>query len=284
MKQNIPVMSVTGSDNTGFAGVQADIRTISALGARAVTAITSITVQDAYGIQSIHDLPASMVAGQTKAVFNDVHPRAVKVGMVRDAETVRALRNEIIGCRKIILVPGILPSHGERLLSDAAIEAWKSNLIPEASLLILKCSEAELLLGMTVATNDDMVRAAERLVEMGAQAVMLRGGHQTEAEAFLLVAQHRRLAEAWRCRSILYGGGNAHGYGRRCLSGGGKCPCLCSQSGGLFGNGRKSSGASCRHLQSFYVDNCRELQVGSRCSFLCRKALDNNALPLSSYG
>ena len=180
MKQNIPVMSVTGSDNTGFAGVQADIRTISALGARAVTAITSITVQDAYGIQSIHDLPTSMVAGQTKAVFNDVHPRAVKVGMVRDAETVRALRNEIIGCRKIVLVPGILSSHGERLLSDAAIEAWKSNLIPEASLLILKCSEAELLLGMTVATNDDMVRAAERLVEMGAQAVMLRGGHQTE--------------------------------------------------------------------------------------------------------
>ncbi|MBM6992058.1 MAG: bifunctional hydroxymethylpyrimidine kinase/phosphomethylpyrimidine kinase [Prevotella sp.] len=187
MKLLTPVLSITGSDNTGAAGIQADIKTITALGGNALTAVTTVTVQDSGGIQSILDLPRDMVVGQVKAIIDDHHPRAVKVGMVRDAETIRALKHEIIGCPQIVLVPGIVTSHGRRLLSDDAIDAWRRELIPEATLLLLRCNEAELLLGRTIHSDDDMLTAAEALTEMGARAVLLRGGHQVEGRLTALL-------------------------------------------------------------------------------------------------
>ncbi len=187
MKLLTPVLSITGSDNTGAAGIQADIKTITALGGNALTAVTTVTVQDSGGIQSLLDLPRDMVAGQVKAIIDDHHPRAVKVGMVRDAATIRALKHEIIGCPQIVLVPGIVTSRGRRILSDEAIEAWRRELIPEATLLLLRCNEAELLLGRTIQSDDDMLTAAEALTEMGARAVLLRGGHQVEGRLTALL-------------------------------------------------------------------------------------------------
>lgn len=125
MKPMISVLSITGSDNTGAAGIQADIKTITALGGNALTAITTMTVQDSGGIRSLLDLPCDMVVGQVKAIVEDLHPRAAKVGMVRDAATIRALRREIIGCPRTVLVPGIVSSRGQRLLSDDAVDAWR---------------------------------------------------------------------------------------------------------------------------------------------------------------
>ena len=169
----ISVLSITGSDNTGAAGIQADIKTITALGGNALTAITTMTVQDSGGIRSLLDLPRDMVVGQVKAIVEDLHPRAAKVGMVRDAATIRALRREIIGCPRTVLVPGIVSSRGQRLLSDDAVDAWRRELVPEATLLILRCNEAELLLGRAIRSDDDMTAAAEALKEMGAEAILL---------------------------------------------------------------------------------------------------------------
>lgn len=179
MRTLTPVLTITGSDNTGASGIQADIKTISALGGDALTAVTTITVQDKRGIQDLLDLPCDMVVGQVRAIVDDCHPRAVKVGLVRNADTITALKSELSGCRHKVMVPGIVSSHGKQLIDTPAINAWRDTLIPEATLLITRCNEAELLLNRTIASDDDMLEAARRFADMGAGAVLIRGGHQT---------------------------------------------------------------------------------------------------------
>ncbi len=178
MKLMTPILGITGSDNTGVSGIQADIKTITALGGYALTAVTSVTVQDSHGISSIMDLPLNMVVGQVKAIVNEHRPKAIKVGMVRDVDTICALRHEIVGCPRIVLVPSILNSHGKQLMSQPAINAWKQELIPEATLIQLRCHEAEILLNCRIGSDDSMEDAAKRLIDMGAKSVLLRGGHQ----------------------------------------------------------------------------------------------------------
>lgn len=190
----IPILTITGSDCTGGSGIQADIRTITALGGCAVTAITSVTVQDSGGIRRIHDLPADMVTEQVRTIMHDVHPQAVKIGLVRDVEVIASLRKEIIGCRHVVCDPGILSSHGTQLVSDEAIAAISRCIFPETSLLLLRCNEAERLLSMNISTDDDMMRAAGRLMDMGAMAVMLRGGHQTDGMLTALYCDGRDMA------------------------------------------------------------------------------------------
>lgn len=174
------VLSITGSDNTGASGIQADIKTISALGGYALTALTTVTVQDGQGIHDLLNLPCDTVVRQVRAIIDDCHPKTVKVGMVRDADTIAALKDEIVGCAHKVMVPGIVTSHGKRLIGDEAISAWKQKLIPEATVLLTRCNEAEILLGRPIVSDDDMLEAAYRFTDMGAGAVLIRGGHQTE--------------------------------------------------------------------------------------------------------
>lgn len=206
---DIPVLSITGSDSTGGTGIQADIRTISAMGARALTAVTSVTFRNSNGIQSFADLPCDVIVGQVRAVIAGSHPRAVKVGMVRDSETVCRLRDEIVGCQRIVLSPGILSSGGETLIPDSAAAAVRDVLLPEATLLMLRCNEAERLLGTTIVTDDDMLAAARRLTDMGAGAVLLRGGHTAEERLTALLyaaGEHRffssRNTEGWQKHGV----------------------------------------------------------------------------------
>lgn len=174
------ILSITGSDGTGGAGVQADIMTISALGGRAVTAITSVTVQSRSGIDSVHALPAEVVAGQVRAVVEDVHPQAIKLGLVSDADAMAAMRNYLVGCRQVVCDPGILSSHGIRLMDDAALRALALHILPETRLLILRCCEAEILLSTKITTDADMLRVARELTELGPEWVMLRGGQHSK--------------------------------------------------------------------------------------------------------
>ncbi|MCR5313531.1 MAG: bifunctional hydroxymethylpyrimidine kinase/phosphomethylpyrimidine kinase [Bacteroidaceae bacterium] len=176
------VLSITGSDNMGLSGIQADTRTISDLGGYPLTAVTAVTIQDSKGIKEILDLPQDMVIGQINAIFQESHPKVVKVGMVRDPHTIEAISKEIIRCRHIILAPGIINSYNARILSDQALTAWKKKLIPEASLLLIKCQEAQIMLGHPVTTNDEMLQAARELIDLGAQNVLLRGGNHVRGQ------------------------------------------------------------------------------------------------------
>lgn len=174
MKELTPILSITGSDSFGATGIQADIKTISELGGYPLSAITSIVVK-AQEELIIHDLPKEILLKQVSGIIEKRRPAAIKIGLLRDAECIRQLRDEIIGCRKIVCDPGIVSSRGELLAPEKAVEAIKKYLIPESTLLILKCSEAELMLHRPIKTEDEMISAAQAFVEMGAQSVMLRG-------------------------------------------------------------------------------------------------------------
>lgn len=181
MKKNLtPILSINGSDSTGQSGIQADIKTIAALGGYAVTAVSCITVQDSSGVKQLHDLSADVVVEQASAIISDVHPKAIKIGLVRDADAVKRLRSEVIGCRKLVVAPVVYASDGTMIIDENAIDAVVKYLVPEASLLMLRCRDAERILGVKISTDDDMQNAACRLHEMGAEWVMLRGGQYTE--------------------------------------------------------------------------------------------------------
>lgn len=194
MKHLIPILTINGSDSTGIAGIQADIRTVSAFGIFALTAISSVTVQDANGIKHIHDVPSELVLNQTRSIVKEYHPKVVKLGFIRDASLIRTLRDEIIGIKHIVLVPGILSSQNERLMPDGAVHAMRKYIVPISSLLMLRCNEAELMLDMKINSDDDMRKAVDTLINMGAESVLLRGGKHTSG---LLTA-------------LLYENGNYH--------------------------------------------------------------------------
>lgn len=180
MKKNyVPILSITSSDTTGRTGLQADVRTITDMHGLALTATTCIAMPDARGETAIYNLPDHVVEAQVSGIISSEHPRAIKVGLVRTANAVRRVRNEIVGCGRIVCAPGILSATGSRLVDDETLSAISRWLIPEATLLMLRCSEAALLLGREILTDDDMTAAASELCRQGAEWVMLRGGHVT---------------------------------------------------------------------------------------------------------
>ena len=134
------ILTITGSDSTGGSGVQADIRTISALGGYAVSAVTSITVQNTLGIQAFHDLPADIVKGQIEAIINDVQPDTVKVGMIRTTETLTVVVDALLKYRPhhIIYDPVVTASNGDRLMADDVVRQIRQRLLPLCSIVIGK--------------------------------------------------------------------------------------------------------------------------------------------------
>lgn len=190
----LSILSINGSDSTGRSGIQADIKVVKDLGGYAMTAITSVTVQNSQGVTHVDHLPAEVVVGQVRAVYDECHPRAVKVGMVSDAETIRLLRDEIVGCRNIVCSPVIVASNGVRLMDDDSVRAYRHFLLPATRLLVMKSQDAEIILSMKILTDADMVEAAKLLHEEGAEFVLLRGSKHTQG----------------RVTTLLYADGNAH--------------------------------------------------------------------------
>ena len=180
MKNFYTILSVTGSDSTGGSGIQADIKTIYSLGGYAVTAITAITVQTSEKIISVENIPADLVTAQVRTAFMENRPKAVKIGLVRDSETVKALAKETVGCQNIVVDAGFLSSRGEKLVSQNVIAAFENYIFHNAKVLILKSQEAEMLLRCRIVSVEDMLSAAKKILESGAQSVLLQGGHCAE--------------------------------------------------------------------------------------------------------
>ena len=177
------IFSINGSDSTGQSGIGADIQTIAALGGHALTAITCI--ED-------YALPSEVVLKQVEEVISTFHPKAIKVGLVTDSETVQRLRDEVIACRRLVVAPGIFDADCKPMVSDDVVEATKRHLVPEALLLMLRCRDAEKMLGISIRTDDDMLDAARRLHEMGAEWVLLRGArHIKDRLIALLYSQNK---------------------------------------------------------------------------------------------
>lgn len=187
MKNFTPILSISGSDGTGCSGIQSDVKTISDLMGYALTAITCLTIEPEGKCKRIEDIQQESIIKQVRHIISSCHPKALKIGLVRDAETIKALRNEIIACRQIVCAPGIYDSDGFQLVKDEAIDAIKKYLIPESTLLMLRCNDAEKILGFPINSDEDMIKGAQTLVDMGAKWILLRGGHQTKGRLTALL-------------------------------------------------------------------------------------------------
>jgi hydroxymethylpyrimidine/phosphomethylpyrimidine kinase len=173
------VLVIAGSDSGGGAGIQADIKTITALGGYAATAITAITVQNTLGVHRVHPLPIDLIEAQARAVLDDIGADAIKIGMLGGAD-VAAMTARLLADYPdipVVVDPVMTAKGGQTLLEDDGVRALRAHLLPRAALLTPNAPEAAALTGMSVRTTDDLRRAGAALLAVGAMAVLMKGGH-----------------------------------------------------------------------------------------------------------
>jgi hydroxymethylpyrimidine/phosphomethylpyrimidine kinase len=172
------VLILAGSDPGGGAGAQADIKTVTMLGGYAASAITALTVQNTLGVAGVFPVPPEVVIAQARAVLDDIGADVLKTGMLGDAAMVEAVAELIAGSGiPAVIDPVMVAKGGASLLEPFAVQALKDALIPHAALLTPNAPEAAALTGRVVKTTDDLERAGEALLALGASAVLMKGGH-----------------------------------------------------------------------------------------------------------
>ncbi|RXK86738.1 bifunctional hydroxymethylpyrimidine kinase/phosphomethylpyrimidine kinase [Filimonas effusa] len=179
MKRYPTVLTIAGSDSGGGAGIQADIKTISALGAYATTAVTAVTAQNTLGVTDIHVIPASVVEAQIRTIMDDMPPAAIKTGMIAGKGQVFAIATALLSypATPLIVDPVMSSSRGQSLAEEGIHESLQQCLFPMATLVTPNLKEAALLTGIAVTDLPSMQQAASRILAMGARAVLVKGGH-----------------------------------------------------------------------------------------------------------
>ena len=199
MKRYFPVLTIAGSDSSGGAGIQADIKTMSALGCYAASAITSITVQNTLGVTAVQAIHPDIVAGQIRAVMDDIHPLAIKIGMVNDADTICSIADTLSQYEvdRLVVDPVMVSTSGSRLMQEDALDVFCRLLLPMATLLTPNVPEAEVLADMKITSCDDMDIAAGRILKKGCEAVLIKGGHLVgrKTDRFYRVVDENRFVE-----------------------------------------------------------------------------------------
>ena len=179
VKSNSKVLIIAGSDSSGGAGIQADIKTITALGSYAMTAITAITAQNTTGIKSIVPISPKEISNQILFTAKDIKPDAIKIGMLHSGKVIDSVINslKIIKAKKIVLDPVMVAKGGAKLIDDNAIKLLKDKLVKKVTLITPNIPEAEILTNINIKCKEDMIFAAHRLIEIGAKNVLVKGGH-----------------------------------------------------------------------------------------------------------
>ena len=177
--QKKTALTIAGSDSGGGAGIQADIKTMTVNGVFAMSAITALTAQNTTGVTDILNSTPEFLAHQLDAVFTDIYPDAVKIGMVSSAELIQVIADKLseYDAKNIVVDPVMVATSGARLISDDAISVLKEKLLPLALLSTPNIPEAEILSGMAIGTAEEMEAAAARIGERCGCAVLLKGGH-----------------------------------------------------------------------------------------------------------
>jgi hydroxymethylpyrimidine/phosphomethylpyrimidine kinase len=173
------VLTIAGSDSGGGAGIEADIKTISALGAYACTAITAVTAQNTLGVNAVHMLPADFVALSIKTVLSDIGADAMKLGMLANEEIIRAVAASLPDSVPVVLDPVMVATSGAVLLPEEAIDALRAELLPRATIVTPNLPEAAKLTGLAVESEAERIAAGQALLAMGAKAALIKGGHGT---------------------------------------------------------------------------------------------------------
>jgi hydroxymethylpyrimidine/phosphomethylpyrimidine kinase len=206
-------LTIAGSDSSGGAGIQADLKTFSALGVYGASVITALTAQNTLGVTAIHDVPPDFIGAQIDAVYSDLNVSATKIGMLSQVSTIEAVAAGLDRhqAKDVVLDPVMVAASGARLLADDAVAALKRLLLHRAVVVTPNLPEAAALLDGTVAKNErEMLEQAERIRALGAKAVLIKGGHAEGPEAvdFFVDDNGLRRLVAARVQTL-----NTHGTG-----------------------------------------------------------------------
>ena len=179
MKIKSKILIIAGSDSSGGAGIQADIKTITSLGSYAMTAITAITSQNTTGVKSIIPINSKEISNQIEFTAKDIKPDAVKIGMLHSKEVINSVMKSLkkIKAKKIILDPVMVAKGGKKLINEPAIKILKNKLLSKADLITPNIPEAEVLTGIKIENKRDMITAGKKIIKLGAENVLIKGGH-----------------------------------------------------------------------------------------------------------
>ncbi|MBQ1192204.1 MAG: bifunctional hydroxymethylpyrimidine kinase/phosphomethylpyrimidine kinase [Bacteroidales bacterium] len=178
-KSYFRVLTIAGSDSGGGAGIQADIKAISAMGCYASSAITAVTVQNTLGVQAVHPIPLDILEGQIDAILSDIGADAIKIGMLHSTKVVNLVAEMIekYGIRNVVLDPVMVSTSGHKLIEDDAIESIKNRLIPLSRVITPNIPEAEILSGFKISSEQDFEQIAKKLSFNKSVSVLLKAGH-----------------------------------------------------------------------------------------------------------
>ena len=186
MKIRSKILIIAGSDSSGGAGIQADIKTATCLGNYAMTAITAVTIQNTQGVRSVVSIPPNEIYNQIYHTTKDIKPDAIKIGMLHSTQVINKVFDSLnrIKVKKIILDPVMIAKGGSKLISDQAITLMRKKLLKKITLITPNIPEAEILTGININTKKDMIFAADKLIQLGVPNVLIKGGHLNSKKVF----------------------------------------------------------------------------------------------------
>jgi len=179
LKIKSKILIIAGSDSSGGAGIQADIKTVTALGSYAMTAITAVTAQDTKGVKKIIPIPTKIVQKQITMILDDIGADGVKIGMLHNASIIKCVYSILkkYKLKNIVLDPVMVAKGGTKLINNSSIKYLKKMLLPLSNLVTPNIPEAEVLIGSPISNKKDMIEAAKIILNMGSKNVLLKGGH-----------------------------------------------------------------------------------------------------------
>tara|TARA_B100001123_G_scaffold208815_1_gene236357 strand:- start:4777 stop:5589 length:813 start_codon:yes stop_codon:yes gene_type:complete len=179
VKPRSKVLIIAGSDSSGGAGIQADIKTVTALGSYATTAVTAVTAQNTKGVKKIVSIPTEIFQKQIIMILEDIGAHAVKIGMLHNTDIIKSVYKILkkYKSKNVVLDPVMIAKSGAKLISNSSIKYLKKLLLPLCTLVTPNIPEAEVLTGYSISTKEDMIKAAKKILSMGSKNVLLKGGH-----------------------------------------------------------------------------------------------------------
>ena len=212
MKPKFKVLIIAGSDSSGGAGIQADIKTVTSLGSYAMTAITAVTAQNTTGVKSIVSIKPQEISRQIDFSAKDIKPNAVKIGMLHSKQVIHAVIKSLnkIKIQKIVLDPVMVAKGGAKLVNNAAIVQIKKKLIKKILLITPNIPEAEILTNTKINTTSDMIKAGEILISQGAKNVLIKGGH-LQSKQMIDILLNNEIIKVFKSKKYI--SKNTHGTG-----------------------------------------------------------------------
>ena len=241
MKLKSKVLIIAGSDSSGGAGIQADIKTVTALGSYATTAVTAVTAQNTKEVKKIIPIPTEIVQKQIIMILDDIGTNAVKIGMLHNSGIIKIIYKILkkYKSKNIVLDPVMISKGGAKLISDNSIKHLKKLLLPLCTLVTPNIPEAEVLTGYSISTKEDMIKAAKKILNMGSKNVLLKGGHFKNKMIFDILVTKKKI-KVFKKRTIRTK--NTHGTG-----------CTLSSALATYLSQRKNIYNSCK-MSLRYVD------------------------------